>query len=130
MIETVIILIWTIYMLIEGAREAFYWRQNSQVNRKMPNIHWLFLIQRIIVFVQLIWIKPLIVLTLILILISPFIHNGMYYWTRNWIDKDIYQKGWFDQSTTSTAWSTKLLKPIVRTIGFIIGLVLFYFVIA
>lgn len=121
---------WTLYMLAEGAREAFYWRQDALSNRKMPNIHWLFLIQRCLVFIILLWIKFNWILAIVLIVISPFLHNGIYYWSRNWIDKEVYKKCWFDQSTTSTSWSTKLLKPIVRTIGFILGLIgLIYLVI-
>jgi hypothetical protein len=53
----------------------------------------------------------------------PFFHDGMYYLTRKKID-GIYKKGWFDQSSTSTAKSDKLhlFDPIPRTILCVLSL--------
>ena len=52
-----------------------------------------------------------------------FLHNGMYYWSRNALDERIYTKKWFDQSSTSTAKSTNFFTPQIRTIFFIISLI-------
>lgn len=120
-------------MSLEGIREAFYWRQNSlSIKNIKYNIHGLFLIQRIIVFsliISIMILKSFLLLSIILIcvgltLISPFFHNGFYYLGRHLLDKDIYLKGFFDQSNSSTAKSTKFLTPVMRSIYLSIGVIL------
>lgn len=124
---------WILYMIFEGVREAGFWRQNTFSSKPLPfNFHGLFLFQRLLVFILLtfcfIYTNPVLINTILycsgIILISPFLHNGSYYQMRHYIDKEVYPKGWFDQSTTSTAFMTKLEKPIFRLIGFSVGLIL------
>tara|TARA_R110000803_G_scaffold199045_1_gene262945 strand:- start:670 stop:930 length:261 start_codon:yes stop_codon:yes gene_type:complete len=57
--------------------------------------------------------------------IFSFFHNGMMYKTRNDLNKRNYPKGWWDQSTNSTAWSTKLMTPLYRSIQLVIGLIIY-----
>lgn len=124
---------WILYMIFEGIREAGFWRQNTFSNKQLPfDFHGVFLFQRFLVFLLLtfcfIYTNPVLFKTIFycfgIVLISPFFHNGTYYQMRHYIDKEVYSKGWFDQSTTSTAFMTKLEKPIFRLIGFLIGLTL------
>jgi hypothetical protein len=59
----------------------------------------------------------------------PFLHDGMYYYRRNKLNPLQYPKGWFDQSTTSKAFLTKYMTPVVRTILFVLsiaGLIVWY----
>lgn len=120
-------------MSLEGIREAFYWRQNTYSIKPIKyNLHGLFLVQRTLVYslilsiliIKLFLIIKIILICLGLILISPFFHNGFYYLIRNKIDNDTYIKGFFDQSNSSTAKSTKFLTPVMRTIYLIIGVIL------
>lgn len=55
-------------------------------------------------------------------LVFSFFHNGYYYVRRNQLDDSIYQKGWWDQSTTTTAKVS--FGPVVRTVLAAIGVAL------
>lgn len=114
------------FYFLEGKRDASFYSVN--VNSPTPvkeNLHWLFFSTRFIVlwlmFVvttyaypnQLrlsdLWnllpripIKSSIFL-ISLALIFSFVHNGVYYETRHKLDKNIYPKGFRDDSTSSTA---------------------------
>lgn len=128
-----ITILWIVYICIEGYREAWYFY--NQVNNKngiKKELHPIFTLQRATVFILLLliiksilWYKILMI-TIGLTMLSPFFHDGGYYYFRNKIDK-AYPNGWLSQSTTSTAITTKYLTPIVRIVGFIIGLSLIIF---
>jgi len=57
-------------------------------------------------------------------LIFPFFHDGAYYTQRHNMNKNIYPKTWFDQSTTSRALMTKVFTPLVRVISLIVGVLI------
>lgn len=115
-----ILFLWIVYCIFEGAREALYWNTYPTYDF---NVHWMFMVTRaIFLFVAsgLVW-----QVLVSFILMFSFIHNGAYYTTRNILNKDLYKKKWFDQSTTSTAFLTKFNGPISRSIQFVLGFILF-----
>jgi hypothetical protein len=128
----IVYLLWILFAVYEGKREAFYFSfkmkssLTQQKSYKMDE-HGMFTIQRL--FVASIaciacynnWVNCIFIL-LSFMACFPFFHDGMYYVTRQKLD-GIYKKGWFDQSTTSTAKSDKfhLFDPIPRTVLFVLS---------
>lgn len=119
-----IFILWCLYSIMEGYREAQYydslWKGYSKIYIEPVNLHTAYTLQRILVlgiicFTDFNW------WLISLPLVFSFLHDGSYYFTRNKLNRSIYKKGWFAQSTTSTAWSTKFLTPVIRTIMFITG---------
>lgn len=133
MVIAIVYLLWILFAVYEGKREAYYFSfkmKASVVQKKGFKLdeHAMFTIQRL--FVAAItciacfesWLNCVIIL-FALMSCFPFFHDGMYYVTRQKLDS-LYKKGWFDQSTTSTAISDKLhlFDPVPRTIFFILSL--------
>lgn len=138
-----ILLIWILYALIEGKREAIFWhhRIHSTDYKIFKSIdrHPLFMLQRglflLVIGITFYYITDNIWWALYFIgmnsLIFSFFHNGSLYTERHQMDKKVhpmkgkwvYPKKWWDQSTTSTAVLTKFMNPISRTIQMIIGLI-------
>lgn len=127
---------WIISALVEGARDShFFHNRNTSTNPDKQNIHWLFTVERFIVWLLIIKIYSFhssILNTGIfgfsLILIFSFFHNGVYYKIRHQLDNNVYPKGWWDSSVTSE--SALELNAVSRTFlavtGFI-GLIATYF---
>ena len=138
------LILWMVYSFIEGKREAHFWHhriKSSDYNTfKDIDRHPLFTIQRGLMLLALalasyeildsIWLAGY--LLIMNAFVFSFWHNGSMYLERykmsklsspNTPDRWIYEKGWWAQSTTSTAWSTKLMGPISRTIQLIIGII-------
>lgn len=118
-------LLWCVYCVLEGRREAYYynslWKGLSSIYIIPANLHPLFTIQRsiilgVICLINFDW------WLISLPLVFSFFHNGMYYLTRHELNYRIYPKGWWDMSTTSTAFTTKLFTPVIRTTLFIVGI--------
>lgn len=134
MLISIVYLLWILFAIYEGKREAFYFSCKIKTTQTfIINEHVMFTIQRIFVVSMAILACHVDWLNCILILFSlalcfPFFHDGMYYITRHKLD-GIYVKGWFDQSTTSTANSDKLhlFDPLPRTIllGLSLGLIIY-----
>lgn len=119
--------------MFEGFREAYYFSVKSKGNAlKNVDEHPFFAMQRMIVLlISAIGIYAngcgLLDTSLIFIgmcLVFPFLHDGMYYKTRNKLD-NIYPKTWLDHSTTSTAKTEKLLTPVNRIVMLSIGVAIF-----
>lgn len=98
--------IFILYAVLDAITQGFYY--NSNPNTK--NIHWLFLLQRIIVVGSLSFNLPadysyaeIGIFAFSLCLIYSFFHNGTYYETRKWLNKKVYPKGFFSNSETSQA---------------------------
>ena len=137
MILILTILLWFLYSLVEGKREAQYFslKVKATINEKKlmwgRDEHNLFTLQRgtvvaMIAFLMLacgINILDCVIFVICMCATFPFIHDGEYYITRGKLD-GIYPKGWFDQSTTSTAKADKfnIFNPVSRTIFFGIGI--------
>jgi hypothetical protein len=147
----ILMIIWIAYAIIEGKREAIFWHiLTNTLDYNVPkmnydpldgkDLHPLFALQRGAVLLILaiatyyiwdsFWLSGY---TFIMnCLIFSFFHNGMMYHQRykmsikmapsdpSWW---VYKKGWWDQSTTSTAWSTKFMTPISRTIQAVLGII-------
>lgn len=131
-------LLWIAYISYEGIREAGYWHYLIAANGKPSNEHKTWTVQRIFVFLTFfiacgyelndIWLT--LAFCGCLVLASPFWHDGNYYCSRHKLDPKIYDKGFFSQSTTSTAKMTRFGTPFLRTLYFLLSFViLFIFVI-
>lgn len=118
-IKIAILLLWVAYSILEGQREAWYF----QTTNKIKNIHTWFTLQRIIVVAALLWILQSGWFVGPIGMLFVFFHDGMYYYTRNKLDPTIYDNGWFDQSTTSTAWTDKYMTNTIRCIFFFLGVI-------
>lgn len=108
-IKIALLVLWIIVALLEGTRDGFFYhyRMNSAKTDKY-NMHWLFTFERSVIMILIAWIYSKSfssldtgVFMFSLILMFSFVHNGQYYWTRNFLDKNIYPKKWFASSTTS-----------------------------
>ena len=120
-------IIWGLYSIFEGIREAIFYHYKNHNIKRLFNEHIIFTIQRGIVFIILILLSKNILLLISFILCFSFIHNGSYYTMRNILNKEIYKRKWFDQSTTSTSFWTKYMTPLNRTILFIVSLGVLFF---
>lgn len=132
LIPTILLLTWIGYALIEGIQEGyFYDYRNIASPTKKQNLHWMPFLERGIVIVLIGFLNytqedtlfPMLkngIFIFSLMLIFSFFHNGIYYLTRNKLDKNIYPKKWFENSATSEA--TIELSFISRTLMAITGL--------
>ncbi len=100
-------LLWIAYSLTEGIREGFYWHYENKSKRVCDfDVNPMFHIQRVLVLIltggfmvhTLGWYSLLSLASIMMMF--GFFHNGSYYYTRNKLDKEIYQKGWKDESKT------------------------------
>lgn len=101
MIEIALILIFVHYSALEGIREGFYY--HAQPDTRSFNLHYLFVIQRALFGLLILYISRDWVFCVGLVLIFSLFHNGFYFITRNKLNPEIYKKGFFSNSTTSTA---------------------------
>ena len=118
--------IWFIFSLISGAVEAIVFHVDNKLSAKFHykfgfDIHILFTVIRGIVALPLIYFTSYPVLSLVgFMLTFPFLHDGMYYFGRNFLDDRIYRKRWFDQSYSTSAIFS--INPFWRIILFALGL--------
>jgi len=136
MLISIVYLLWILFAIYEGKREAFYFSCKIKAPQQQAykiDEHVMFTIQRTFIASMAILACRVDWLNSVLVLFSfglcfPFFHDGMYYLTRHKLD-GIYVKGWFDQSTTSSAKSDKLhlFDPIPRTLifGLSLGLIIY-----
>lgn len=117
----ILFLIFCGYSVLEGWKEGdFFDKWQPKDKSEEGGRHKMWTIQRSLVFISMLLASPgwwIVSLPFVFI----FLHDGMYYHTRNKLNSKNYPKGWFDSSTTSTALSSKFETPIVRTISFVIG---------
>ena len=105
-----LLIIWILTSISFGCIEATLFNEIKGLNERFMakfnfDIHYLFTVIRGIAVAPLVYysIHPEIFL-LVALLVFPFLHDGMYYQTRNWMSNGkIYQKGWFDKSVSTTA---------------------------
>ena len=123
---TAVTALFSAYAALEGRREAdyFHFRWKDPMT-KVDDEHFMFSVQRSIVAILAAFASTLVfgpwgLLGFVpLPLVFSFFHNGYYYVRRNQLDPEIYQKGWWDQSTTTTAKVS--FGPIPRTSLAVIG---------
>ena len=144
--------IWISYSLIEGKREANFWhhRINSSDYELFKDVdrHPLFVIQRGLVLISIGIITYLVTDSILWSvylftmnsLLFTFFHNGSMYLERlmmsirsnpNNSDKWIYKDGWWSQSSTSVALTTRFTTPTSRSIQMLLGIIgyISYFII-
>ena len=99
-------LLWIFYAYIEGKREAHYYHFRKGND---GDLHGWFTVQRGILLAALLtpiffidWFTGLMVFVA-LPLQFPEFHDGMYYHTRNKLNRNVYIKGWCSNHNTSTA---------------------------
>lgn len=120
--------IWIGFILTSSIFEAFYF--THEINSGFIdnfNEHPLLVFIRAWVLIPL-WILTSWDVALCYAVIFPFFHDGQYYRWRDKIVPGTYKKRWFDQSTTSTARSTKFMTPSVRIMLAVSALVTLYFI--
>lgn len=138
--------LWIGYAVLEGKREANFWHHRVASRDydyfKHIDRHPMFALQRGMVLLMMsiasyyIWDSIWLVGYGFIMncLVFSFFHNGMMYLERFKMskiaypkveeeEKWVYTKGWWDQSTTSTALTTRLMTPISRTIQAILGII-------
>ena len=137
------LLIWIIYSIIEGKREANFWhhRINSSDYEIFKDIdrHPLFVLQRGLMLIcigilgylvtdSILWSGYLFIMNS---LVFTFFHNGSMYLERlimsmrsspNNSDIWVYKDGWWSQSSTSVAVTTRFMTPVSRTIQMLLGI--------
>ena len=126
------------YALLEGKREAWYYHIKAISGLlKEKDEHPLFTAQRtlfyliiltanFIIFKHDAWLSATLVFAYWLQF--TFFHDGIYYVERNKLNPDLYKKKFFDQSTTSKAWTDKYMTAPIRTVMAATGMVLFIFI--
>lgn len=110
--------------MIEGYREAWYYYYRVRAFNSAEDLHAIFFIQRgiplLIIGYSFSWI-----IALGCAFVFSFFHDGMYYKQRHKLKENIYPKGWWDDSTTSTA--VLELKLWMRVGLLIIGIACFVY---
>lgn len=128
-IKLVLFCVWIGFSILEGLRDGNFYHANlTSINSVKHNLHWIFVCTRTIVFGLIGWIClehfsifSSIIFIVSLALIFSFVHNGIYYVTRNRLNKNMYPKGFLANSNSSTA---KIeLNSITRTVMAVIGLI-------
>lgn len=131
LIYTTIFLLWIVYASYEGFREAYYYFNTMTSNKSnKKNLHPIFFLQRGMILTMIYFALNIVpnnllnglMLIFILALVFPIFHDGFYYLIRHRLDYMVYQKGFWDDSTTSTA--ILEIKVNTRIFMFLIGLAL------
>lgn len=121
--ELILFILWCGYTIFEGWREGDYFHRVEVTKERGRLLHTEWTMQRSIVF-TIIAFNSFNWWLIALPLVFPFLHDGKYYSTRNYFNRQLYTKKWFAQSTTSTAITTKIFTPVVRTILFGLGILI------
>ena len=123
--KTTSLIISLVFTYFTSVFEGYFYTHKAASNFKdKTNLHPLFVVIRSCLWLSL-WLISDINTVLTCIFIFPFLHDGIYYTTREMLVHGIYKKKFFDQSTTSTAFSTRFFTPLVRTILAIVGILYF-----
>lgn len=117
---------WIVYCILDGINEAHFYHFKQPSKKVRINEHAFKLITRVLIALiiadyNLYYLVPF-------SLSQPFIMNNTYYNFRHYLNKDVYKYGLDNQSETSTAKTTKLFTPEVRTILFIFSLWIYYII--
>ena len=131
----ILFILWCTYMSFEGYREGAYFHYLYKAGGEYTDEHIEWTIQRLIVgivfYLCAVFYDMNLIFTLALgfslVLSSPFWHDGLYYWKRNELNPDIYKKGFWDNTTTPRGWITKICTPLLRTLYFILSIIIFVF---
>ena len=110
------------FSLLSAILEAYFWAAHPKVNQFWS--HFLLTAIRTTVLIPVFMFEGA-WHTLACAFFFPFLHDGAYYQTRHFLNKGIYPKGWFDQSTTTGAifsfnFKIRLGSAIIGTLLFLI----------
>lgn len=121
-------LFWLLFVVISAIAEAVIFHHfytGSKPHKEKPRIDehvWLSLLLAAVFIGIFIDFKPIPNLIICMLTFS-FIHDGIYYEVRNFMNPHIFQKGFLDQSTTTDA--TISLGPAARIWLFCMGILAF-----
>lgn len=90
-----------LFSATSGFAEAYFWASHPKVNQSWSHIT--LTILRLFVLIP-VFIHDGFWATGSCVLMFPFLHDGMYYVTRNRIDPTKYPDGWLSESTTTGAY--------------------------
>ena len=117
---------WIIYCILDGINEAHFYHFKQPTKKVKINEHAFKLITRVLI--GFIITNDNLYYLISFALAQPFIMNNTYYNFRHYLDKRVYKYSLDNQSETSTAKTTKLFTPEVRTILFIFSLWSYYII--
>lgn len=106
------------YANYEGEREAYYYFYESKMSGIKRNLHSIFWSQRLLVVILACATMPTeirIPTILSFALIFSYIHNGVYFETRNYLTPDIYKLKWKDASENAKFLASLSFKDRIRT---------------
>lgn len=89
-----------LFSLLSGYLEAYFWDRHPKVNQRWSHIA--LTVLRAIVAIPVLYYEGWLNV-LGLMCMFPLLHDGAYYQTRNYINPNVYPKGWKDESTTTGA---------------------------
>ena len=130
-LEYILMLSWLGFIVISSTLEAVYfYKKKAHVKWFGRNIHDSFTVIRsifavpisIITLVYVGWWEA-VLMSILLILVFPFFHDGIYYTVRELIQKGTYPLYWFDQSEDTDAKYSYSI--VTRTIFLIAALLMF-----
>lgn len=92
---------WLTFVLLSSILEAYIFHKNKF---KYKYKHHIMTAIRIIVCAPAAYLNNVAPIFILFGVLSfPFLHDGIYYTTRNLLNPKVYQKKWWDRSTTSNA---------------------------
>ena len=120
-----------LYFTLFGFNEAILWHYSvNKISRiTAKQLHYPLVATRLFWFIWLLWFTDYDYASIIpLFMCYPFIHLGVMYQVRNWLNNDIYIYGFFSNASNSSTslWDRYLpMDAWLRTLLFIFG-TLFY----
>jgi hypothetical protein len=96
-------ILWILFAASCGVMEAFFFHGYIRNVRPMMDIHKVLTIHRVVVFMCIFRGFDALVLLIPAVITFPFIHDGIYYMTRNILNPVVYRKSFFDQSRDTSA---------------------------
>lgn len=112
-----IYLSWILFCISDGIADGFFYHLRDHNKFSEINEHHFFFMRRLTVAVVFFTHSDFsYILLFSMATAQPFLHNNSYYNTRHILNKKVYDYGLFNQSSTSSAWSTKLFTPNVRIV--------------
>jgi hypothetical protein len=94
---------WLLFVLFSSITEAHLFHHYREVVKGKVDEHIWFTAVRMTVCVGCYSEGPFIPFLLVCGLTFPFLHDGIYYWYRNYLNPNIYPLKWRDRSTTTDA---------------------------
>lgn len=106
------------YCIYEGEREAYYYFYESKVSGIKRNLHSIFWNQRLLVVILTCATMPHEIRFLTLLsfaFVFSYLHNGVYFETRNYLTPEIYKLKWKDASENAKFLASLSFKDRIRT---------------